>query len=211
MNEETIMKNTALALLCYSVFLAACNNSSDTAGEQGASIETNSAVTSETVTSETVGSIMDSTKQSASDAMDAAMVTANKAADEAVAAGKELKDTVVEKSEAAVESVKAMSATAVEKTDAAIASVTGEDLSKGESIFKKHCVVCHGTGAAGAPKLGDKAAWRTRITQGNEILTRHAIEGFKGDKGYMPPKGGFMSISDDEIAASVQYMVSQSQ
>jgi cytochrome c5 len=139
------------------------------------------------------------------------MDAANQAADDAVAAGQELKDTVVEKSEAAVESVKEISATAVEKTDAMIASVSGDDLSRGESIFKNHCFACHGTGVAGAPKLGDKTAWGARITQGNAVLTRHAIEGFKGDKGYMPPKGGFMSLSDDEIAATVQYMVSQSQ
>jgi len=201
MNEETIMKNTALVLLCCSALIAACNNSSDTAGEQETSSKT----------SEAVDSFVDSTKESASAALETTMEEVNKAADEAVAAGNELKETVVEQSEAAAESVKEMSTAAVEKTDAAIASVTGEDLSMGESIFKKNCVVCHGAGVAGAPKLSDKAAWNARIAQGNEILTQHAIEGFKGEKGYMPPKGGFTSISDADIAATVKYMVSQSQ
>ena len=81
----------------------------------------------------------------------------------------------------------------------------------GELIYKSRCVSCHGTGAAGAPKLGDKTAWSVRIAQGNAVLLQHAIEGFKGDKGYMPPKGGYLSLSDEEISITVQYMVSQSQ
>jgi len=197
------MKNTTLAFLCCSVFLAACDKSSDTTGKQEASLLDKAG----TVTSDAV----DSAKESASAAMDEVNEAANEAADDAMAAGNELKDTVVEKSEAAVDTVKEASATAVEKTDAMIASVSAEDLTRGESIFKKNCIACHGAGVAGAPKLGDKTAWSARIAQGNEILTRHAIEGFKGNSGYMPAKGGFMSLSDDEIAATVQYMVSQSQ
>ena len=81
----------------------------------------------------------------------------------------------------------------------------------GKSIYKSKCVACHGTGAAGAPKLGDKTAWGIRIAQGNAVLLQHAIEGFKGDKGYMPPKGGYLSLSDEEISITVQYMVLQSQ
>lgn len=84
-------------------------------------------------------------------------------------------------------------------------------VSPGESIYKSKCAACHGTGAAGAPKLGDKTAWGARIAQGNAVLLQHAIEGFKGDKGYMPPKGGYLSLSDEEISITVQYMISQSQ
>ena len=114
------------------------------------------------------------------------------------------KETAVESAGAAVDSVK-------EKSDEVIASATGDDSSKGESVYKKHCVACHGTGIAGSPKLGDKAAWSARITQGEAVITQHAIKGFKGETGYMPPKGGFMSLSDDEISVTVQYMVSQAQ
>ena len=72
--------------------------------------------------------------------------------------------------------------------------------------YQSKCFACHGTGAAGAPKLGDKAAWKARIAQGNDTLYSNAING----KGAMPPKGGHASLSDDAIKAMVDYMVSNS-
>ncbi len=76
----------------------------------------------------------------------------------------------------------------------------------GEDVYGAKCIVCHGSGAAGAPKLGDKAAWTSRIGQGIDTLYTHAIAGFNG----MPAKGLCMDCSDDEIKASVDYMVSKS-
>lgn len=84
------------------------------------------------------------------------------------------------------------------------------DLVLGKSVYDGKCKACHATGAAGAPKLDDAANWAPRIEQGMDVLVRHAIEGFKGTVGYMPPKGGFMSLSDNDVAAAVAYMVSQS-
>ena len=72
--------------------------------------------------------------------------------------------------------------------------------------YQSACFACHGTGAAGAPKLGDKGAWKVRIAQGSATLYSHAIKGFKG----MPPKGGRGDLSDDTIKAVVDYMASQS-
>jgi cytochrome c5 len=72
----------------------------------------------------------------------------------------------------------------------------------GETLFKQTCVTCHGTGLAGAPKFGDKAAWAPRIAQGVPTLVQHAIQG----KNAMPPRGG-SSASDAEVQAAVQYMV----
>ena len=76
----------------------------------------------------------------------------------------------------------------------------------GEDIYNSSCVACHGIGIAGAPKLGDTEAWAPRIDQGLPTLYEHAIDGYQGNTGMMPPKGGAMSLSDDEIKAAVDYM-----
>lgn len=80
----------------------------------------------------------------------------------------------------------------------------------GEATYKAACFACHGTGVAGAPKLGDKAAWKDRIAQGNAKMYEHAIKGFKGKTGVMPAKGGRADLSDDAVKAAVDYMVAQS-
>lgn len=71
--------------------------------------------------------------------------------------------------------------------------------------YQASCFACHGTGAAGAPKLGDKGAWKARIAQGKSTLYAHAIDGFKG----MPPKGG-SSLSNKAMNAVVDFMVTKS-
>jgi len=80
----------------------------------------------------------------------------------------------------------------------------------GPQVFNQACNACHGAGIAGAPKVGDKAAWGARIAQGMDTLNKHAIEGFQGQAGVMPPKGGWANLSDGEIVAAVDYMVEQS-
>ena len=85
------------------------------------------------------------------------------------------------------------------------------DGGKGAELFKKTCAMCHQTGVAGAPKLGDKADWAPRIAQGQDTLYKHAIEGFNGAKGAMPAKGGNPSLSDDEMKVIVDFMVAKSQ
>jgi cytochrome c5 len=77
----------------------------------------------------------------------------------------------------------------------------------GKATYDGVCMACHGTGVAGAPKLGDKAAWAPRIKQGKDTLYNHALHG----KGAMPPKGGNASLADDAVKAAVDYMVSASQ
>lgn len=77
----------------------------------------------------------------------------------------------------------------------------------GKKVYDAACAACHGTGVAGAPKLGDKAAWAPRIKQGSATLYDHAIKGFQGKAGVMPAKGG-SSASDDEVKAAVDYMAS---
>ncbi len=81
----------------------------------------------------------------------------------------------------------------------------------GQKVYKTTCFACHMTGAAGAPKVGDTAAWAPRIAQGIDTLTEHAINGFKGSTGFMPPRGGRGNLSDEEVKGAIEYMVSQSQ
>ncbi len=104
------------------------------------------------------------------------------------------------------------------KTDAAPAPAAAApapapvaDSGPGYDVFKKTCAMCHQTGVAGAPKLGDKADWGPRIAQGKDTLYKHAIEGFNGQKGAMPAKGGNPSLSDDEVKAAVDYIASKAQ
>lgn len=76
----------------------------------------------------------------------------------------------------------------------------------GKTLYNSACVACHGAGIAGAPKLGDRAAWGTRIAQGSATLYEHAIKGFQGKTGVMPPKGG-STAPDADVKAAVDFMV----
>jgi len=76
-----------------------------------------------------------------------------------------------------------------------------------EQVFNSACMACHATGAAGAPKVGDAAAWAPRIAQGMDVLINHAINGFNA----MPPRGGAAQLSDDEVKSAITYMVDSSQ
>jgi cytochrome c5 len=80
----------------------------------------------------------------------------------------------------------------------------------GPQVYNAACVACHGAGIGGAPKLGDAAGWAPRIAQGREVLHRHAIEGYQGQLGYMPPKGGRVDLSDEEIQGAVDFMIGES-
>jgi cytochrome c5 len=80
----------------------------------------------------------------------------------------------------------------------------------GPAMYQSNCFACHGTGAAGAPKVGDKAAWKARIAQGTATLYEHAIKGFQGKSGVMPAKGGHAELSDEAVQAIVDHMVSNS-
>lgn len=95
----------------------------------------------------------------------------------------------------------------VAAVETAVAEVAAPAAADGKGVYTRACFACHGTGAAGAPKLGDKAAWGPRIAAGKEALMASALNG----KGAMPPKGGQMQLTDAEISASIDYMVSAAQ
>ncbi len=92
-----------------------------------------------------------------------------------------------------------------------ICFLAGSALADGKSVYDASCGVCHMSGVAGSPKLGDKEAWVERIAQGDDVLLKHAIEGYQGKTGYMPAKGGFAHLSDDDVKAALEYMVQNSQ
>lgn len=85
-------------------------------------------------------------------------------------------------------------------------------LQEGRSVWLGSCKVCHASGLAGAPKIGNRAAWQARIAQGKAMLYQHALNGFMGPAGTeMPARGGNDALSDSEVKAAVDYMVAASQ
>jgi len=80
-------------------------------------------------------------------------------------------------------------------------------LADGKSVYEAVCAGCHATGAAGAPKFADTAAWAPRIGAGSEVLYRSALQG----KGTMPPKGGRPDLSEEQVRMAVDYMLEAAQ
>jgi cytochrome c5 len=76
----------------------------------------------------------------------------------------------------------------------------------GEQVFNAVCTSCHTAGVAGAPKVGDTAAWAPRIKEGQDAMFQIALHG----KGAMPPKGGNPSLSDYEVERAVVFMANKS-
>ena len=106
------------------------------------------------------------------------------------------------------------------------ASITGEEVvtpvaqeaaamsaeaTAGEATYKAACGVCHTSGLAGAPKVGDAEAWSDRFQQGTDLLIIHALEGYAGSDGYMPAKGGRADLSDEAVTNAVLFMVESQQ
>ena len=79
----------------------------------------------------------------------------------------------------------------------------------GKTIFGNLCQTCHTNAATGAPVITDKGAWAPRVAEGLDTLIKHATEGFTGSKGVMPPKGGNPSLTNEQVKATVQWMLTQ--
>lgn len=80
----------------------------------------------------------------------------------------------------------------------------------GAQVFNQACHACHASpGVGGAPVLGDESQWAGRIAKGMDVLEQNALEGFQGDTGFMPAKGGRPDLSDQEVVDAVHYMVEQ--
>lgn len=109
--------------------------------------------------------------------------------------------------EAAAPASEAMPEQQAAQTQQAGATPAPAAVDTGKQVYDTVCMACHAAGIAGAPKHGDKDAWAPRITQGMEMLYEHAIKGFQGTAGLMPPKGGRADLPDDDVKAAVDYMV----
>jgi cytochrome c5 len=107
--------------------------------------------------------------------------------------------------EAAPTAPAAPAASAAPAAPAAASAASSGDLAKGEQVYNSTCMACHGAAVLGAPKLGDKAAWGPRVAQGMDTLHTNAINGIR----MMPPKGGNAALSDTDVKAAVDYMVSK--
>ncbi|MDC1286478.1 c-type cytochrome [Gammaproteobacteria bacterium] len=89
---------------------------------------------------------------------------------------------------------------------AAVASAAADNASKTpDELYQGACFACHGTGAAGAPKLGDAAAWSDRVAKGLDALASSVV----GGMGAMPARGG-SQYDDDQIRAVVEYILDNS-
>jgi len=198
------MKPVKLAILCSVLALVGCgdkNEADTTKGEQGSMTEQAKDVAS--TAADTAGQVASDTATATGAAADVKQAGQGAVADSTAA---------VEGAIPATEDATTAAATAAVIAPAAGgAAAANADLALGQTTYTGKCSACHATGAAGSPKLDDKANWAPRIAQGMDVLVKHATEGFKGSVGYMPPKGGFATLTDDEIKATVAYMVSQAQ
>ncbi len=84
------------------------------------------------------------------------------------------------------------------------------DNSSGKNIYDSACKVCHGSGVGGAPVTGNSDDWEERVKQGKALVYQHALEGFQGDSGVMPAKGGQIQLDDKAVRAAVDYMLEKS-
>ncbi|MBQ0720074.1 MAG: c-type cytochrome [Gammaproteobacteria bacterium] len=85
-----------------------------------------------------------------------------------------------------------------------------EAQSAGKSVHDSACKICHGSGVAGAPITGNSDDWQARIKQDKALIYQHALEGFQGESGVMPAKGGQTQLDDIAVKAAVDYMLEQS-
>jgi len=92
------------------------------------------------------------------------------------------------------------------RSSMSVASASGDTADKSpDQLYQGACLACHSTGAAGAPKIGDAAAWTARLAKGLDSLVTSAINGI----GAMPPRGG-SQYNDDQVRATVEYILSES-
>ncbi len=93
----------------------------------------------------------------------------------------------------------------VGEVPASAAPVVAAGPRSGKDVYNSTCMACHGTGVAGAPKVGDKAAWSPRAGKGVDGLLKSAINGLNA----MPPKGTCGACSDEELKGAIEHMLKE--
>lgn len=137
--------------------------------------------------------------------VEAAVETVKEAASEAVASASGMVAAVMPEAAPAPEVISAPEVAPTPEAAPVVAAAAGPDLAVGKSVYDNACFACHATGAAGAPKLGDKSLWAPRVAKGMDALYASSLNGI----GVMPPKGGRVDLSDADIKSAVAYMVEQ--
>ena len=78
----------------------------------------------------------------------------------------------------------------------------------GSQVYDESCYLCHAApGIGGAPVRGDTEAWAPRIAQGADLLQDHVLNGYQGEAGFMPPKGGRLDLTDAEILGAIDFLL----
>lgn len=139
----------------------------------------------------------------AASGLDAAGEEAEVVTEAAGEAGEAMEETAEQTKQAVAESVEETAMAAAEQAEEAAQEVAGRDP---EKLYNTYCVACHAQGVAGAPKLDDTAAWQQRLdARGRDGLVQNSINGYKA----MPAKGTCSDCSDEELAATVDWMLSR--
>lgn len=89
------------------------------------------------------------------------------------------------------------------KNDTPIFLIQKMPIHLGKAIVENHCILCHGSGIAGAPRLGEKNDWKLRSKKKFSLLVNHVENGYHA----MPPKGACLECARDDLEAAVRYML----
>lgn len=208
-----------LILSAFVVLATSCSKAQEEQAKQALQKAEDQAAQAAQTTKDAASQLGESSAQLVEQGTDLAKQTGEKIADKT----QSLTDSARDQAQQGIDSAKQSLADAKQSMDStvtaskeALKTVPAKlgmngDVDAGKKTFNTYCGACHISGIAGAPKVGDNAEWTTRSAQGMDTLVDHALNGYTGEAGIMPPKGGFSNLSEQQIKDAVSYMVSASQ